>query len=47
MRGGALGLVKARCPSVRECQNREGGVGGLVSRGMVEGSFLRGNEERE
>jgi hypothetical protein len=33
MRGEALGLVKAQCPSVGECQDREAGVGGLVSRG--------------
>ena len=28
-----LGPVKALCPSVGECQGREAGVGGLVSRG--------------
>ena len=33
MRGEALGLVKALCPSVGECQDREAGVGGLVIRG--------------
>jgi hypothetical protein len=33
MRGEALGLVKALCPSVGECQDREAGVGGLGSRG--------------
>ena len=33
MRGEALGLVKARCPSAGQCQDREVGVGGLVSRG--------------
>ena len=33
MRGESLGLVKARCPSVGECQDREAGVGGLVNRG--------------
>ena len=46
--GEALGPVKARCPSVGECQDREAGVGGLVSRGRVneiEG-FRRGNKER-
>jgi hypothetical protein len=32
MRGEALGLVKAQCPGVGECQDREAGVGGLVSR---------------
>ena len=45
MRGEALGVVKARCPSVGECQDREAGVGGLVSRGRAEGigGFWRGN----
>jgi hypothetical protein len=33
----ALGPVKARCPSVGECQDREVVVGGLVSRGREEG----------
>ena len=33
MGGEALGPVKAQCPSVREYQDREAGVGGLVSRG--------------
>jgi hypothetical protein len=32
MRGEALGLVNAQCPSIGECQDREVGVGGLVSR---------------
>jgi hypothetical protein len=32
----ALGLVKARCPSVGECQDRKAGVDGLVSRGKRE-----------
>jgi hypothetical protein len=31
--GGALGSVKALCPSVQEYQGQEAGVGGLVSRG--------------
>jgi hypothetical protein len=39
MRGEVLGSVKARCPSVGEWQDREAGVGGLVSSG-------KGNEER-
>jgi hypothetical protein len=34
MRGEAFGLVKARFPSVGKCQDREAGVGELVSRGM-------------
>jgi hypothetical protein len=29
----ALGAVKALCPSIGECQNRESGVDGWVSRG--------------
>ena len=35
MRGEALGPVKARCTSVGECQDREAGVGELVSRGGI------------
>ena len=31
MGGEALGPVKARCPSVGECQEREVGVGELVN----------------
>ena len=48
MRGEVLGLVKALCPSVADCQDREVGVGGLVSRGRGDGigEFQRGNEER-
>jgi hypothetical protein len=46
MGGEALGLVKAGCPSVGECQDREVGVDGLVSRGREGevGSFWRENE---
>ena len=33
MVGEALGPMKARCPSEGECQDREAGVGGLVSWG--------------
>ena len=33
MRREALGLMKAQCPTVGECQDREVGVGGLVSKG--------------
>ena len=50
MRGEALGLVKALCPSVGECQDREAGGGGLVTRGGERigiGGFQRGNEERQ
>jgi hypothetical protein len=45
-----LGLVKkALCPSVGDCQDREMGVGGLVSRGRGEGTRVsfEGKEERE
>jgi hypothetical protein len=44
----AFGPVKTRCLSVGECQDREVGVSGLVSRGSrdeIEG-FRRGNQER-
>jgi hypothetical protein len=37
MRGEALGLMKARCPNKRECQDMEAGGCELVSTG-------RGNE---
>ena len=37
MRGEALGPVKARCPSVGECQDTEEGMGGLVSRRRGDG----------
>jgi hypothetical protein len=47
--GEALDLVKARCPSVGECQDREAGVGGLLSRkrrgwdrGVLEGKLGKG-----
>jgi hypothetical protein len=53
MRGKALGPVKARCPSVEECQGMEARVGGSGgknlnrSRGRRDGigSFLWGNWE--
>jgi hypothetical protein len=49
MGGEALGLVKALCPSVGECQGQELEVGGLGSNGQGEGignkGFL-GNQER-
>ena len=47
MGGEALGPVKALCPSVGEFQDRETGVGGLVSRGRGKGigSFQMGNQE--
>jgi hypothetical protein len=37
MGGKAVGPEKARCPSVGECQDREAGVGGLVSMGRENG----------
>jgi hypothetical protein len=45
--GEALGPEKAGCPSVGECQDREAGVAGLVSRGSGDGigDFQRGNQE--
>jgi hypothetical protein len=44
MRGEALGPVKDQCSTVRECQDREAGVGGLVSKGRGEciGGFSEG-----
>jgi hypothetical protein len=48
MGGEALGPVKVLCPSIRECQGQEVGVGGSVSRGRRKGigDFQRGNQER-
>jgi hypothetical protein len=45
MRVEALGPVKAACPSVGECQDREVVEGGLVSRGRGDeiGGFSEGN----
>jgi hypothetical protein len=37
MGGDTLGPVKVHCPSVGESQEREARVGGLVSRGRVDG----------
>jgi hypothetical protein len=42
MGGEALDPVKVRCPSVGKCQDREAGVGGLVSRGRKEGKPGKG-----
>jgi hypothetical protein len=44
-----LVLLKAQCSSVGECQDRESGLGGLVSRGRGDeiGGFRRGSQERE
>jgi hypothetical protein len=36
MRGEIIGLVKALCPSVRECPDQKVGEGRLVSRGRGE-----------
>jgi hypothetical protein len=46
--GETLGPVKARCPSIGECQDMEAGVGGLVSRRREYGigAFWRANKER-
>jgi hypothetical protein len=48
MGGEALGPVKAWCPSVGECQDREAKVGGLLSRGRGDGigEFRSGSEGR-
>jgi hypothetical protein len=40
MGGEALGPVKALSPRVRECQDREAGVGRLVSRGRGRGKGI-------
>ena len=37
MRIEALGPVKDQCPTIGECQDREAGVGGLVSRWWEDG----------
>jgi hypothetical protein len=44
MGGEALGPVKVLCPSVRECLDKEVGMGGLVSRerGVSEGKPGKG-----
>jgi hypothetical protein len=43
-----LGPERADAPNVGECQDREAGMGGLVSRGRKDGieGFQRGNQER-
>jgi hypothetical protein len=38
----ALGPVMARCPSVRECEGGEVGVGGWVGEGRRRGYGIRG-----
>ena len=38
---------KALCPSVRECQGQEAGVGGLVRRRRKEGMGVFGGQTRE
>ena len=49
MGGEALGPEKAQFPRVGECQDREVGVGGLVTKGWGNGigGFRRGSQERE
>ena len=50
MEGEALDPVKAQCPSIGECQDREMGVSGCVGAqgegGDGIGGFRRGNQER-
>jgi hypothetical protein len=48
LRGEALGLVKARCPSIGEFKDKEARVGWLVSRREAEriGRVLEEKEER-
>jgi hypothetical protein len=46
MRGEALDLVKSQCPSVGECQNREVGVVGLVSRRRGNGLGVGGETRK-
>jgi hypothetical protein len=48
MRGEDLGPEKARCTSKGECQERESGVGGWVSKERENGigGFQRRNQER-
>jgi hypothetical protein len=45
VRGEILGSVKAQCPSLGECKDREAGVGELMSRGKGDeiGGFWKGN----
>ena len=47
MWGEALGPVKVICPSIRECQGHEVGVGGLRSRGRGRGQGVFGGEDRK
>jgi hypothetical protein len=48
MSGEALGLVKALCPNVEECQDREAGVGEWVNRGRGRGwGFSEGKSGKE
>jgi hypothetical protein len=47
MRREALSPVKAQCPSVRECHDRDMGVGGLVSRGKGDGIGVFRREMRK
>ena len=46
--GEAFGPVKIHCSNIGECQDREAGLCGLVSRGRGDGigCFQRGNQER-
>jgi hypothetical protein len=42
MRGEELGPVKAQCPSVGKCQDREVRVGELVSKGVWDSGIFGG-----
>jgi hypothetical protein len=45
MGGEALGLLKALCPSVGECEGRQSEVGVLVSRGRGDLIWVSGRGE--
>jgi hypothetical protein len=47
MGGEALGPVKARCPTVGECQDEEAGVGELVRKGRGKDIGGSGGESRK
>ena len=44
---GGLGPMKARCPNIGECQDREAGLGGLVSRESGDVTGVWGGEMRK
>jgi hypothetical protein len=47
MGGEAVGPMKSQCSNVWECQEREVGVGGLVSKGKGDGMGVFGGEVRK